>query len=161
MLKRNEERHPLTRSVGDLVTIEIWAEYVSFYTIACQIHNANGSANIENSLEENLGIVIASLPACRRLFIMGLSSIRKRNNLSRVAPSNIQNTIVTRRTDPSNQHENDVDNLVPLSDIQVTNSLEIQYATRTPSFHEIERGYDTPGEWKNMASVGQTAIESI
>ena len=92
---------------------------------------------------------------------MGLSSIRKRNNLSRVAPSNIQNTIVTRRTDPSNQHENDVDNLVPLSDIRVTNSLEIQYATRTPSFHEIERGYDTPGEWKNMASVGQTAIESI
>ncbi|KAK0512238.1 hypothetical protein JMJ35_005366 [Cladonia borealis] len=121
-----------------LVTAEIWAD-----------------------VEENLGIAIASLPACRRLFIMGLSSTRKSSYLTRFAPPNIHNTTVSRRIISSDQHDNDADNLIPMSDIQVTNSLEVQYATRTPSFHEIERGYVMPGVWKNSASASQMAIEGI
>ena len=66
---------------------------------------------------------------------------------------------VSRRIVSNDQHDNDANNLVPMSDIQVTNSLEVQYATRTPSDHELERAYDTPGEWKSMASSGQTAIQ--
>ena len=92
---------------------------------------------------------------------MGLNSTRKSSYLTRFAPSNIQNATVSRRIVPSDQHDNDADNLVPMSDIQVTNSLEVQYATRTPSFHEIERGYVMPGVWKNSASASHTAIEEI
>ena len=161
MLKRNEEGHHLIRSVGDLVTVEIWAKYVSFHPSACQFHNENQSAKIFNSLEENLGIVIASLPACRRLFILGLNSTRTRSYLIRLTPSNKPSTTLSRRIHCSNQHENDADNLVPLSDIQVTNSLEVQYATRTPSCHETGCDYNTPEEWKNVGSVGQTAMEEV
>ena len=113
------------------------------------------------SLEENLGIIIASLPACRRLFVGDFGGTRIRSYLSRLALSTKQTSLARSRDNTSNQQENGADKLVRLKDIQVTNSFEIQSAAATPSDCELGNGPDTADDWKSLETVGQTAVERV
>ena len=109
-------------------------------------------ALIAFSLEENIGIIIASLPVCRRLFKYGLGGKSIRSYLSRFALSTKQNSHAKSRTSTSIGRENFADHLVPLTDIRVRKSLEVQLSARTPSDCELGQGSDALDDlkWLNV-----------
>ena len=127
--------------------------------------SAKSSVQVEltvSSSEENFGIIIASLPACRRLFVSDTLGAQIPSYLSRFTLSTKQDSLVRSGNNISNQQEGGTENLVPLKDIQIRNSLEIRSTARTPSDSELERGFsNTPDEWKSLETIGQTAVERV
>lgn len=125
--------------------VEIWAWYVKFDDFP-----SNSVLRPELtalSLEQNLGIMIASLPACRRFLVGDWNKARLRSYLTRLGLSS--------------QQDKRADKTVPLKDIQVKNSLDIQFAGRTSSEGELGIGYNIPEEWKSVDTVRQTAVETV
>lgn len=53
------------------------------------------------------------------------------------------------------------ENLGPLKNIHVTNSLGIRSAARTPSDCELGHGSDTPDESNSLENVEQMAVERV
>ena len=115
------------------------------------------------SLEQNLGIIIASLPIHRRLFSGDLGGKRIRSYLSRFTLSKKHFPVNKRQSNTSNGQKTVVDHLVPLKDIHVRNSLEVELSgsTSTPSDCEPGHGSDNPDDWRSLVSDVQMAVEKV
>ena len=153
------ESHSLIICTGDLMKVEIWAWYVAFDDFpADSVLRPRLTAL---SLEQNLGIMIASLPACRRFLVGDWNKSRLRSYLNRLGLSIKQTSLASSRHNAPSRQDNRADKLVPLKDIQVKDSLESQFAGRTSSEGELGIGYNVPDEWKSVDTVGQTAVETV
>ena len=110
------------------------------------------------SLEQNLGIILASLPIHRRLFSGDLGGKRIRPYLSRFTLSMKQFSV---HKSQSNGQKTVVDHLVPLKDIHVRKSLEVELSAVTPSDCEPGHESDNPDDWRSLGSDVQTALEKV
>ena len=114
-----------------------------------------------SSLEENLGIIVASLPACRRLVQGDLLGTRIRSLLSRFTSSTKQISLAKSRSINLTEQENGADELMSLKNIHVTNSLEVQSAARTPSDCEMGHGSRSPDGTLGLETFRQTMVEKV
>ena len=113
------------------------------------------------SLEENLGIIIASLPIHRRLFSGDLGGKRIRSYLSRFTLSTKHFSVHKSQSNTSNGQKTVVDHLLPLKDIHVRKSLEVELSAGTPSDCEPGQGSDNPDDWRGLGNDVQTALEKV
>ena len=110
--------------------------------------------------EENLGIIIASLPIYRRPFSGDLGGKRVLAYLSRFIPSTKQFAVDKSQVNTSNGQKTVADRLVPLKDINVPKSLEVQFWARTPSGNAFGHGSD-PDDRMGLSRDVPTAIELV
>ena len=113
------------------------------------------------SLEQNLGIIIASLPIHRRLFSGDLGGKCIRSYLSRFKLSRKKFIVHRSQSDTSNGQKTVADHLFRLKDIHVRKSLEVELLARTPSDCEPGHGSDNPDDWRTLDTDVQTAVKKV